>query len=31
MQIGLLPTGDTAIPASYIDYITLLSLYQGEN
>ena len=31
MQLGLLPTDDRASPASYIDYTTLLSFYQGEN
>ena len=31
MQLGFLPTDDRASPASYIDYSTLLSFYQGEN
>ena len=31
IQIGILPTDDRTSVASYIDYTTLLSFYQGEN
>ena len=31
IQIGILSTDDRASQASYIDYTTLLSFYQGES